>query len=83
VHLLHIVEQIKIRYYKDYIFSIPKLRVPTYSFGIRVGGGFGEGFSSSTTKEIVAVKDDSYNFVGNFKFGGYRGSNKRGDGRNG
>ena len=44
---------------------------------------FGEGFSSSTTKEIIIAKDDSYYFVGGLKFRECGSFSEGGGGRGG
>jgi len=50
-------------------------------FRIRIGEDLGKSFLSSTTKEVITTKDNVYNFIGNFEFGGYKGSNERGNGK--
>jgi len=69
--------------YKGYIFSISKCCILTYSFRIQIGRSFNEGFLSSTIKEIIAVKDNIYDFVENFESGGYRSLGERRNGRSG
>jgi len=51
--------------------------------GVRVKRGFNEGFSFLTTKEIITLEDDVYNFVGNFESRGYKDLGKRKNGKNG
>jgi len=71
------------RCYRSYVFSIPKHRVPIYSTGIRAGKSLNKGLLSLITKEIITTKDDSYYFVENLKSEGYRGFNKRENGKSG
>ena len=77
MHSLYIVEQVWLRCYKGYFFPIPKHRIPTYLFKVRVERGFNEGFLSSITKEIITTKDDVYNFAKNFESRGYGDLGKR------
>ena len=71
------------RYYKDYTFPIPKHCVLICSIRVRIKKGLSEGFSFSTTKEIITTKDNIYNFAENFKSREYRGPSERGSGRGG
>jgi len=72
-----------LRCYKGYSFSILKHRISIYSFGIQVGRDFNKGFLFLITKEIIAIKDNVYNFAKNFESGGYRGFGERGNGKSG
>ncbi len=71
------------QYYRGYIFLILKYRVLICLSGVRVKRGFNEGFSFLTTKEIITLEDDVYNFVGNFESRGYKDLGKRKNGKNG
>jgi len=68
-----------VRYYKSHSFPVPKYRISIYLLRIRIKKDFDEGFSSSTTKEIVTIKDDSYYFAENLEFGGYKNPSEKGD----
>ncbi len=83
VYLLYTIKQVWLRCYKDYIFSIPEYCILVYSIKVQVRKGFSKVFLSSITKEIIAIKDDIYNFVENFESREYKGFSERRGGRGG
>jgi len=52
-------------------------------FRVWVKRGFNEGFLFLITKEIIAVKNNVYNFAKNFESKGYRDLDEKRNGRSG